>query len=226
NASFPTRDGETVEQLLARIEGAIFDPNIDAKKITKTKGMDIVTNSAVNFYQGVTEKEARDFYAAKADPNDKQPVSTGLNSQLVKNDDGTIVERVWKVGGMYGQAMEKSASWLDKAVTVAENSEQKKALALLAKYFRSGDLKDFDDYSVAWVKDINSDVDVINGFIEVYQDPLALKGSYESVVSVRNPEASKLIDAIAQNAQWFEDNMPMDDRFKKKKVKGIIGKSI
>ncbi|MCP4270609.1 MAG: dihydrofolate reductase [Gammaproteobacteria bacterium] len=226
NASFPTRDGETVEQLLARIEGPIFDPNVDAKKITKTKGMDVVTNSAVNFYQGVTEKEARDFYATKSDPNDKQPVSTGLNSQLVKNDDGTIVERVWKVGGMYGQAMEKSASWLDKAITVAENSEQKKALALLAKYFRSGDLKDFDDYSVAWVKDINSDVDVINGFIEVYQDPLALKGSFESVVSVRNPQASKLIDKIAQNAQWFEDNMPMDDRFKKEKVKGIIGKSI
>jgi len=225
-AIFPTRVDETVEQLLARIEGPIFDPSIDAKKITKTKGVDVVTNSAVNFYRGVTEKEARDFYAAKSDPSDKTPVSTGLNSQLVKNQDGTIEERVWKVGGMYGEAMEEAARWLDKAVTVAENAEQKKALELLAKYFRSGDLKDFDDYNVAWVKDIDSDVDVINGYIEVYQDPLALKGSYESVVSVRNREASKLIDTIAQNAQWFEDNMPMDDRFKKKNVKGIIGKSI
>ncbi len=163
-----------------------------------------------NFYSGVNEQEVRDFYAAKKDASDATPPSYGLNSQLTKQD-GKIVERVWKVGGMYSAAIERIVFWLEKASAVSENAEQKLAIDLLVKYYKSGELKDFDDYSVAWVKDTNSDVDVINGFIEVYSDPLAYRGSFESVVSVRNPEATKVIAAIADKAQWFEDNMPMAD---------------
>jgi len=224
-AAFPLDKGETIDALLARIDGAIFNADFDAKKVNKAKGVDKVEQSAVNFYSGVTEQEVRDFYAAKKDDSDATPPSYGLNSQLTKQD-GKIVERVWKVGGMYSQAIERIVYWLEKASAVSENAEQKLAIDLLVKYYKSGNLKDFDDYSVAWVKDINSDVDVINGFIEVYSDPLAYRGSFESVVSVRDPVATKVIAAIAEKAQWFEDNMPMDDAFKKSEVKGITGKSI
>ncbi len=224
DGSFPV-DGGTVDELLASLEAPMFDPEFAPKKVNKAKGVDKVTQSAVNFYRGVTEQEVRDFYAAKKDPKDGTPPSYGLNSQLIKVD-GKIVEKIWKVGGMYSAAIERVVYWLEKASLVSENAEQKKALDLLIKYYKSGDLKDFDDYSIAWVKDINSDVDVINGFIEVYSDPLAYRGSFESVVSVRDPEATKVIAAIADKAQWFEDNMPMDDAFKKEKVTGITGKSI
>ena len=223
---FPLEQGQTVEQLLASIDDAIFNPDFDAKKVNKAKGADKVKDSAVNFYKNLTEKEVVDFYAAKKDVNDKTPPSYGLNSQLVKQADGTIIERVWKVGGMYSAAIEQVVHWLEKAVTVAENEQQRKSFELLIKYYKSGDLKDFDEYSIAWVGDSNSAVDVINGYIEVYNDPLAYRGSFESVVSVRNPEATKTIAAIAKKAQWFEDNMPMDAAFKKEKVTGITGKSI
>lgn len=224
-ANFPLDKGETVDDLIVNIEDAIFDLAYDSRKVDKSKGVDNVKNSAVNFYRDVSEQETRDFYAAKKNADDHTPPSYGLNSQLVKQD-GKIFERVWKVGGMYSEALEQVVYWLKKASSVAENKQQKKALDLLIKFYQTGDLKDFDEYSIAWVKDINSDIDVINGFIEVYNDPVAYRGSYESVVSVRNPEATKVIAAIAKKAQWFEDNMPMDKAFKKSQVKGITGKSI
>ena len=224
-AMFPVNDDETIDGLLARIEAPIFDRELDVKKVSRDKGVDKLKQSAMNFYRDVTEQEVLDFYAAKKDKSNNKPISYGLNSQLVKQD-GKLVERIWKVGGMYSAAIEKIVYWLEKATTVSENAEQKKALELLIKYYKTGELKDFDDYSVAWVKDTQSDVDVINGFIEVYNDPLAYRGSFESVVSVRDNEESKVIEAIAKKAQWFEDNMPMDKAFKKTNVKGITGKSI
>ncbi|MCP3675321.1 MAG: dihydrofolate reductase [Gammaproteobacteria bacterium] len=224
-AEFPLEKDESVGGLVGRMNDAIFNPDFDAKKVNKAKGVDKVAESAVNFYNDVNEQEVRDFYAAKKNANDETPPSYGLNSQLTKQD-GKIIERVWKVGGMYSAAIERIVFWLEKASAVSENAEQKLAIDLLVKYYKSGELKDFDDYSIAWVKDIDSDVDVINGFIEVYSDPLAYRGSFESVVSVRNPEATKVIAAIADKAQWFEDHMPMADEFKKDEVKGITGKSI
>lgn len=225
NGAFPVNEGETKEQLFRRIYPAIFDPHYAAKKVNKAQGIDKVKGSAVNFYKDVSEQEVRDFYAKKQAQDPKRPPSFGLNSQLIKKD-GKLQERVWKVGGMYTQALERVVYWLKKAVTVAENEQQKKSLSLLIEYYETGDLNKFDQYNIAWVKDTKSDVDVINGFIEVYNDPLAYRGAFESVVSVRNNEATKTINAIAQNAQWFEDNMPMDAAFKKKKVMGITGKSI
>lgn len=222
---FPLNDGETLEQLLARLQAPLFDPKIDGKKVNKAQGVDKVAASAVNFYRGLTEQEVQDYYEQKKDRQDATPISYGLNSQLVKQD-GKIIERVWKKGGMYSPAIEQIVMWLEKASQVAENQSQKKAIDLLAKFYQTGSLKDFDEYSIAWVKDTESDVDVINGFIEVYNDPLAYRGSFESVVSVRNPEATKIIATIAENAQWFEDNAPMDKAFKKEQVKGITGKSI
>jgi len=223
--NFPLENGQTLDDLLASINSAIFDPTFDAKKVNKAKGVDKIAESAVNFYQNLTEKEVTDFYAAKKNGKDLTPPSYGLNSQLVKVD-GKIHERIWKVGGMYTEAIEQVVYWLEKAITVSENNEQKSSLEKLVKYYQTGDLADFDDYSIAWVKDVNSDIDVINGFIEVYSDPLAYRGSFESVVSIRNPEATIKIATIAKKAQWFEDNMPMDAAFKKKEVKGITGKSI
>lgn len=225
NASFPLEPGQTTDQLLASISDAIFNPMIDAKKVNKALGIDKITNSAVNFYRGVTEAEVIAFYKEMKDPNNQTPPSYGLNSQLVK-ENGKLVERIWKIGGMYSKALEQVVFWLEKAVTVAENEVQKKSLELLIKYYQTGELVDFDDYSIAWVNDSDSDIDVINGFIEVYNDPLAYRGSFESVVSVRDREATKNISAIALEAQWFEDNMPMNDAFKKNKVTGITGKSI
>jgi dipeptidyl-peptidase III len=224
-ASFPIEKGETTVDLINKLSDAIFNPEFDAKKVNKAAGIDMVADSAVNFYENVTEQEVRAFYAAKKNPKDTTPPSYGLNSKLVKID-GEIFEKTWKVGGMYGAAIKKVVYWLEKASSVAENDKQKLALELLIKFYKSGDLKDFDDYSIAWVKDSESDIDVINGFIEVYNDPLAYRGSFESVVSVRNPEATKVIAAIAKKAQWFEDNMPMAKEFKKSEVKGITGKSI
>ncbi len=225
NGAFPLEKDETIDDLYRRIYPIIFDPKYVAKKVNKAQGIDKVKQSAVNFYKDVTEQEVRDYYASKKADDPKRPPSFGLNSQLVKKD-GKIIERVWKVGGMYTEAIEKVVYWLKKAIEVAENDKQKKALSLLVEYYETGDLKKFDEYNIAWVNDTESDVDVINGFIEVYNDPLAYRGSFESVVSVRNVEATKTIQAIAEKAQWFEDNMPMDDAFKKEKVKGITGKSI
>jgi dipeptidyl-peptidase III len=224
-ATWPLVEGQAVEQLVAMLEPLIFDPAIDAKKVNTAANIDKIANSAVNFYRDVTEAEVAAFYASKKNPNDPHPVMTGLNSQLVK-ENGQLVEKVWKVGGLYSAALERVVFWLEQAITVAENDAQKRALELLVKYYRSGDLADFDAYNIAWVADTQSTVDVINGFIEVYEDPLGYRGAFESVVSVRDEEATKRISAIANRAQWFEDNSPIAIDHKKADVTGITGKAI
>ncbi len=223
--SLPVRGGETKKDFIARLTPIIFDPKIASKKVNLDPSKDLVTNSAVNFYEGVNQQEAIAFYEKLTDRNSKTPVMLGLNSKLVK-ENGELVEKTWKVGGMYTQAIEKIVYWLEKAVTVAENAEQKEALQKLIIFYRSGSLKDFDEYNIAWVKDSNSAIDVVNGFIEVYEDPLGKKGSFESVVSVKDFEASKRIATIGANAQWFEDNSTLFPEHKKKNVKGISAKVI
>jgi dipeptidyl-peptidase-3 len=173
----------------------------------------------------VTQAEAEAFYAERIDPDDPRPISWGLNSQLVK-EDGGLVERVWRIGGMYGSALEQVVYWLEQAVPVAENDAQRAWLEKLIAYYRSGDLSDFDDYNVAWVRDTDSRVDTINGFIEVYGDPLGYRGAWESVVSIRDLEATARIAAIGGHAQWFEDNSPIQDEHKKENVVGISAKVI
>lgn len=203
----------------------MFDPSFDGKTVNLESGIDNIVGSANNFYEGVTQKEVESFYAALNDPNDQTPVEHGLNSKLVK-ENGKLVEKTWKVGGMYSAAIEKIVYWLEKAVLVAETPEQKKSLELLVEYYKTGDLEKFDAYNVAWVKDVKSTIDNVNGFIEVYQDALGKRGTFEAVISIKDFEATKLIETIAKNAQWFEDNAPLMSNHKKKKVKGIIGKSI
>jgi dipeptidyl-peptidase-3 len=224
-ATWPLDAGQTLDQLLAMLDPILFDPSVDAKKTNTAADIDKVQASAVNFYEGVTEEEVTAFYEAKRDPDDPRPVMWGLNSKLVK-EDGALVEKTWKVDGMYTQAIERIVYWLEQAITVAENDAQRTALELLVQYYRSGDLADFDAYNVAWVADTESTIDVINGFIEVYSDPLGMRGSFESVVSIRDEEATRRIGAIANYAQWFEDNSPLLPEHKKADVTGIIGKAI
>ncbi|MBA3663642.1 MAG: dihydrofolate reductase [Bacteroidetes bacterium] len=221
----PLSAGQNRKQFAESISKIIFDPSIAPKKVSLDSKNDLIKSSSVNFYEGVTQKEVSDFYAAQIDKNSKSNPSYGLNSKVVK-ENGKLVEKKWMVGGMYTQSIEKIVYWLEKAVTVAENDKQKDALEKLIKFYKSGDLKDFDAYNIAWVKDTESSVDVVNGFIEVYEDPLGKKGSFESVVSVRDFEASKRIAAIGAQAQWFEDNSPILPQHKKKNVTGISAKVI
>lgn len=225
DSMLPLAVGETKTQFLNFIASQIFDPKIAAKKVSLDSKTDLVKSSAVNFYEGVTQKEASDFYSAQVNKSSSQNPMYGLNSKLVK-ENGKLVEKIWMVGGMYSPAIEKIVMWLEKAVTVAENDAQKTALEKLVKFYKSGNLVDFDEYNIAWVQDTASAVDVVNGFIEVYQDPLGKKGSFESVVSVKDFEASKRIATIGKNAQWFEDNSPLLPQHKKKNVKGISAKVI
>jgi dipeptidyl-peptidase-3 len=224
-ATWPLEAGQTLEALLTLLEPVLFDPAVEARKVNIAAGIDKVLSSSVNFYEGVTEAEVVAFYAAKTNADPERPVSHGLNSRLVK-ENGELVEQVWKLDGMYGAAIEQIVYWLEQAITVAENDAQRTALELLVKYYRSGDLADFDAYNVAWVADTASTIDVTNGFIEVYNDPLGYRGSYESVVSIRDEEATKRISAIANIAQWFEDNSPIMPEHKKPEVVGISGKAI
>ncbi|RYY51523.1 MAG: dihydrofolate reductase [Chitinophagaceae bacterium] len=222
-AQLPLDAGETAEAFTQRIKPLVFDLKFEPKLVDLRPNIDNIKSSSVNFYEGVTQKEVEDFYS-KFDTAYNAP-SWGLNSKTMK-ENGVVVEKVWKVGGMYSPAIEKIVGWLEKAVTVAENDQQKKALQLLIQFYRTGDLKTFDDYSIAWANDVNSRMDVVNGFIEVYMDPIGKKGSYESVVSMKDLEATKRIKAIADNAQWFEDNSPLMPEHKKKTVKGITAKVI
>lgn len=223
---FPLTDGETIDQLIESLTPIIFDPNVDGKKVNLEPGADLVKTSAVNFYgDNLTQKEVEAFYSKMVDKNNPTPVWYGLNSKVVK-ENGTIVEKIWKVGGMYSPAIEKIVYWLEKASTVAENDNQKVAIDKLIEFYKTGDLKTWDEYNILWVKDTESRIDAINGFIEVYEDPLGYKGSYESVVSMRDMEATKRIDAISKEAQWFEDNSPIMDEHKKKDVVGISAKVI
>ncbi len=219
----PLEEGETTDQLLAKLNKIIFDPNFEPKLVDQRAGIDNVVNSSVNFYEGVTQKEVEEFYA-QFDTRGNAP-SWGLNSKLMK-ENGQIVEKVWKSGGMYGQAIDRIIYWLEKAATVAENEQQKRWLDLLVKYYQTGDLKLFDDHSIAWAEDTLSRVDAINGFIEVYLDAIGKKGSFESVVSIEDMETTKRIAAIAKEAQWFEDNSPLMPEHKKKEVRGISAKAI
>lgn len=223
--NLPLDQGETKSAFINRISPIIFDPNIAPKKVSLDSKKDLILNSAVNFYEGVNQQEAVAFYEKMTDKNSKTPIMVGLNSKLVK-ENGVLVEKVWKVGGMYSSAIEKIVFWLEKAVNVAENPAQKSALEKLIQFYKSGSLVDFDAYNIAWVKDTESAIDVTNGFIEVYEDPLGKKGSFESVVSVKDFEASKRIAAIGANAQWFEDNSTLLPQHKKKNVKGISAKVI
>ncbi len=225
-AGLPLAQGQTVADFTKFILPLVFDPKIDAKRVAKDAGMDVIAGSANNYYsKDITQKEVENYYEKLKNKADTTPVMQGLNSKLVK-ENGKLVEKVWKVGGMYGAAIEKIVYWLEKAVLVAENNEQKAALELLVKFYKTGDLKTFDEYNIAWVKDVNSDVDISNGFIEVYGDALGYRAAYESVLSFRDVAASKRISAIGAEAQWFEDNSPLMPAHKKKKVKGIAAKVI
>ena len=224
-SNFPLREDQSIEQLIAELIPILFDQSLDPKKVNTAEGVDKIATSAVNFYEGVTEQEVIDFYTAQSANDDSTPISHGLNSKLVKIE-GEIVERVWHVGGMYSEALEQVVHWLERAIGVAENDKQRTTFELLVKYYRSGDLEDFDAYNIAWVEDTDSAIDVINGFIEVYNDPLGYRGSFESVVSFRDAEATLRISAIGERAQWFEDNSPIQDEHKKADVTGIDGKVI
>ena len=221
-STLPLAEGQTAEQLCDELSPVIFDPTVMPKRVNQAAGEDLVLTSACNYYDGVTQKEAEDFYNAMKDPKDETPVSYGLNSRLVK-ENGKIQEKVWKVGGLYGQAIDKIVYWLKKAEGVAENPEQKAVIAELIKFYETGDLKTFDEYAILWVKDLNSLVDFVNGFTESYGDPLGMKASWESLVNFKDMEATEIISG---NAQWFEDHSPVDKLFKKDEVKGVSAKVI
>ena len=224
-ATLPLAEGQTVEQLCEEVFPVIFDPKVMPKRVNQAAGEDLVLTSACNYYDGVTQQEAEDFYNALKNPQDETPVSYGLNSRLVK-EDGKIQEKVWKVGGLYGQALEKIVYWLKKAEGVAETPEQKAVIAKLMEFYETGDLKTFDEYAILWVKDLNSRIDFVNGFTESYGDPLGMKASWESLVNFKDLEATQRTELISGNAQWFEDHSPVDGQFKKEKVKGVSAKVI
>ncbi|MBQ6038790.1 MAG: dihydrofolate reductase [Bacteroidaceae bacterium] len=224
-AKLPLKQGQTVEQLLDEICPVMFDPSIMKMRTNQADGEDLILTSAANFYEGVTQQEAEDFYNKMKDPKDEAPISYGLNSKLVKRD-GKIGEEVYKVGGLYSAAIEKIIYWLEKAEEVAETPEQLEVIKKLIEFYQTGDLKTFDDYTIAWVKDLNSQVDFVNGFTETYTDPLGMKGSWEALVNFKDMQATKRTETISSNAQWFEDNSPVDARFKKENVKGVTAKVI
>lgn len=218
----PKNQGESADFFLSRIQPLLFDMNYEPKVVDLSPDVDNIVRSSNNFYEGVNQKEVEAYYD-KFDTKGNAP-SWGLNSKVVK-ENGNITEKTWKSGGMYGAAIDKIIYWLQKASSVAENSTQKEALDLLVKFYQTGDLKIWDDYNIAWVKD-DSRLDAVNGFIEVYLDAIGKKGSYESTVSLKDLEETKRIKAIADQAQWFEDNSPIKPEHKKKKVTGITGKAI
>lgn len=221
----PLEEGETCRAMCDKLFPVIFDPAVMPKRVNQADGEDLVQTSAANYYEGVTQQEAEAFYAAQKKADDPEPVMYGMNSRLVKKD-GRIYEQVWKVGGMYSAAIEKIIVWLEKAETVAENEAQREVIRLLIEFYRSGDLKVFDAYSIAWLKDTGSQVDFVNGFIESYGDPLGMKASWESIVNFKDMEATHRTETISSNAQWFEDHSPVDARFKKEEVKGVSAKVI
>ena len=222
---FPLAEGQSLDDLIAFLQPIIFDPSADAKKVSQDSTKDLVTHSAVNFYEGVTQKDVEAYYQSIADEDDPTPIWYGLNSRVVKKN-GKVAEEVASIAGLYGPAIEKIVYWLEKASGVAENVQQKQVIDKLNEYYRSGDLEKWDEYNILWVNDVDSLVDFINGFIEVYSDPLGIKGSWESIVNFKDLAATKRTDTIAANAQWFEDNSPTDPRFKKKEVKGVTAKVI
>lgn len=214
------------EKLLETIVPVMFDETVLPKRVNKTDGEDLVKTSACNFYQGVTQKEAEAFYAAKKQDNDPCPPSYGLNSTLVKGEDGKLVEDVWHLGGKYGNTIARIIECLEKAKLYAENERQKHLITLLVDYYTTGDLRTFDAYSIEWLKELEGRVDFINGFIEVYGDPLGHKAGWEGIVEYKDMEACKRTQTISNNAQWFEDHSPVDSRFRKPTVKGVVANAI
>lgn len=212
-------------QLLSILLPVIFDENILAKRVNKADGDDLVKTSACNFYVGVTQKEVEEFYESKKEADDPCPISYGLNSTLVKKD-GKLLEEVWHLGGKYGEYIAKIIENLNKAKEYAENDQQKKVITLLVDYYTTGNLHTFDEYSIEWLKELEGRVDFINGFIEVYGDPLGYKAGWEGIVEYKDLEASKRTKTISDNAQWFEDHSPVDPRFRKPKVKGVVANAI
>lgn len=213
--------GDEVMEWCAPLFPVIFDPEIMPKRVEKACGVDQVKGSACNYYEGLTQQEVEAYYAAKNDPSNPCPPSYGLNSKLVKTASGNIEEQVWKQGGMYGEAIDRIVYWLTKAMQFAENEKQQEVIGLLISYYRTGDLKTFDSYSIEWLKEHAGDIDFINGFIEVYGDPLGFKASWEGIVTYKDKEANERTHKICSNAQWFEDHSPVDPRFKKKEVRGV-----
>lgn len=199
----------------------IFDPTIQPKRVNQKAGDDLVQTSACNYYEGVTQQEAEDFYEAMRDENDQMPISYGLNSTLRKTADGMLKEDVWHEGGLYGDAIKHITYWLEKAAEVAENELQAKIIGMLVDYYRTGDLRKFDAYSIEWLKEHEGRIDFINGFIEVYGDPLGMKASWEGIVTYKDMVATQRTQTISKNAQWFEDHSPVDPRFRKPQVVGV-----
>jgi len=223
--SFPLAEGQSADDLVAFLRPILFDPAVAPKKLSQDSTKDLVTNSAVNFYEGVTQAEVEAYYKGIVEAKDETPISYGLNTRVVKKD-GRVVEEVAKIDGLYGPAIAKIVGWLEKAAGVAENEQQRKVIETLISHYRTGDLEKFDEYNILWVGDLASLIDFVNGFIEVYDDPLGMKASWESVVNFKDLAATKRADTISANAQWFEDNSPVDPRFKKTEVKGVSAKVI
>ena len=223
----PLRSGENIDQLCDELFPIIFDEKVLPKRVNKADGEDLIKTSACNFYEGVTQQEAEQFYQQQKDAakDDEQPVSFGLNSTLTKKN-GQLVEEIWSANGRYGNAIKHIVYWLRKALEVAENEHQKRVIELLVRYYETGDLRLFNDYCIEWVSEHEGRIDFVNGFIEVYGDPLGLKGSWEGIVEYKDMEATKRTQAISQNAQWFEDHSPIDPRFRKPVVKGVTANAI
>ena len=224
-AFLPLKDGESVQAMCDKLFPVMFDPKAMPKRVNQADGEDLVMTSAANYYEGVTQDEAEKFYAMQKVAADPHPVMYGMNSRLVKKD-GVLQEEVWKLDGMYGEAIQKIIFWLEKAEAVAENEAQREVIRLLIDFYRTGDLKTFDTYSIAWLKDTDSKVDFVNGFIESYGDPLGMKASWESIVNFKDEEATHRTEIISQHAQWFEDHSPVSPSFKKEVVRGVSAKVI
>jgi len=221
----PLADDQTVDQLCDDIFPVVFDPTVLPKRVNQADGTDLVLTSAANYYEGVTQQEAEDFYKQLKDPTDETPVMYGLNSRLVKRD-GKIFERIWKSGGLYGTAIDKIVSWLEKAKEVTDTAEQATVIDTLIAFYRTGDLKTFDTYAIRWVNELHARIDFTNGFIETYGDPLGLKASWEAIVDFKDLEATHRTEVLSANAQWFEDHSPVDKRFRKSTVKGVSAKVV
>ena len=224
-AQIKTLPAEKIPANLDDLMRVMFEPEFMAKKVNQAAGVDIIQSSATNLYEGVTQQEVEDYYAALKDTTDLTPISYGLNTRVTKVD-GKVVEQVYCLGGLYSEAIAKIVENLELALPYAENEAQRSTIESLIKYYRTGDLKTFDEYSILWVKDAASQVDFVNGFIESYDDPLGMTGNWESIVNFKNIEASQRTEVISENAQWFEDNSPIDPRFRKAEVKGVSAKVI
>ena len=221
----PLANGQTPDKLIKELTPVIFDEHLFSRKIERREGADIILESAINMYENVNQSEVETFYAGKTDPKDERPVSTGLNSKVIRKG-GKIVEEVYRSGGLYGSAIDQIILWLEKAKSVAESEMQSKELELLIDFYRSGDLKTWDDFNVLWAQDTDNEVDYNNGFIESYSDPLGKKATWQAIVNYTDAEATKRTKIITANAQWFEDNSPVQKEYKKEKVTGVAAKVI